>query len=33
MVDPDLGGERPTMFICGNDDASKAQIGEIVDQF
>ncbi len=26
MVDPQLPGGKPTMFICGNDDAAKGQV-------
>ena len=34
MVDPQLrGGVRPTMFICGNDDAAKKTVTGILDQF
>ena len=33
MVDPDFGGRRPTMFICGDDAGAKATAGEILDQF
>jgi predicted dinucleotide-binding enzyme len=33
MVDPDFGGTRPTMFICGNDPDAKAQVTEILDGF
>lgn len=33
MVDPDFGGQKPTMFICGNDDAAKAQTKEILTSF
>jgi len=33
MVDPDFGGQRPTMFICGNDEAAKGTAVEILDQF
>ena len=33
MVDPDFGGRRPTMFICGDDAAAKGTAGEILDQF
>jgi hypothetical protein len=27
------GGVRPTMFICGNDEAAKKTVGGILDQF
>jgi predicted dinucleotide-binding enzyme len=33
MVDPQFEGGKPTMFICGNDDAAKKTVTEILDQF
>src|SRR6267143_4608466 len=33
MVNPRLEGGRPTMFICGNDDAAKKTVNTILDQF
>ncbi len=33
MVNPDFGGIKPTMFICGNDAAAKKEVGKILDQF
>ncbi len=33
MVNPDFGGTRPTMFVCGNDAASKRTVAQILDQF
>ena len=33
MVDPDFGGVKPTMFICGNDTEAKAQVTAILDRF
>jgi predicted dinucleotide-binding enzyme len=33
MVNPDFNGQKPTMFICGDDDRSKAEVQAIVDQF
>ncbi len=33
MVNPDFGGVRPTMFICGNNDSAKKQVQAILDQF
>jgi 8-hydroxy-5-deazaflavin:NADPH oxidoreductase len=33
MVDPDFNGLKPTMFICGNNDNSKAEVKTILDQF
>lgn len=33
MVNPDFGGVKPTMFICGNDERAKKQTGEILTAF
>ncbi len=33
MIDPDFGGLRPTMFLCGNDDAAKREVTAILDRF
>ena len=33
MVNPSFPGGRPTMFICGNDAAGKAEVTRILDQF
>jgi predicted dinucleotide-binding enzyme len=33
MVDPEFEGGKPTMFICGNDDAAKKTVTTILDQF
>jgi len=33
MVNPKFGNAAPTMFICGNDDAAKAQVRQILDKF
>ena len=33
MVDPDFGGRRPTMFICGDDAAAKGTASGILDEF
>lgn len=33
MVNPDFGGLKPTMFICGNDEGAKAQVAAILDKF
>ena len=30
MVDPDFNGIKPTMFICGNNDAAKTEVKEIL---
>jgi predicted dinucleotide-binding enzyme len=32
MVDPDFGGVKPTMFICGNDAAAKRTVTGLLDQ-
>jgi predicted dinucleotide-binding enzyme len=33
MVDPQFPGGKPTMFICGNDDAAKQTVRGILDAF
>ena len=33
MVNPQLDSGRPTMFICGNDEAAKQTVRGILDQF
>lgn len=33
MVDPDFGGTKPTMFICGNDATAKAEATKILESF
>jgi predicted dinucleotide-binding enzyme len=33
MVNPQFKGGKPTMFICGNDEAAKKTVTEILDQF
>jgi len=33
MVNPQFDGGRPTMFICGNNEAAKKQVNQINDQF
>ncbi len=33
MVNPDFGGVKPTMFICGNDAGAKRQVTKILAQF
>jgi len=33
MVNPDFGGTRPTMFICGDDAAAKATVSALLDSF
>jgi predicted dinucleotide-binding enzyme len=31
MVNPDFGGERPSMFIAGDDAAAKGMVGELAE--
>jgi predicted dinucleotide-binding enzyme len=33
MVNPKFGDQRPTMFICGNDEEAKQKAGNILEQF
>jgi predicted dinucleotide-binding enzyme len=33
MVNPDFGGVKPTMFICGNDSGAKEQVKALLDTF
>lgn len=33
MVNPEFNGGKPTMFICGNDEAAKTVVSGILDQF
>ena len=33
MVNPEFEGGKPTMFICGNDEAAKKTVMGILDQF
>ena len=33
MVNPDFGGIKPSMFICGNDPEARKQVTAILDQF
>lgn len=33
MVKPDFGGQRPTMFICGDDEGAKKTVTEILGAF
>ena len=33
MVNPDFDGIKPTMFICGNSENAKKEVGKILDQF
>ena len=33
MVNPDFGGVKPTMFICGNDAEAKREVTAILERF
>lgn len=33
MYKPDFGGQKPTMFICGNDEDAKKSVTTILDAF
>lgn len=33
MLNPDFGGQKPTMFICGNNMTAKKQVTEIAEKF
>jgi predicted dinucleotide-binding enzyme len=33
MIDPDFGGQKPTMFICGDDAGAKGEVKAILDAF
>lgn len=33
MINPEFAGGRPTMFICGNNEAAKKQVAQINEQF
>jgi predicted dinucleotide-binding enzyme len=33
MVNPQFSGGKPTMFMCGNDEAAKKAVSGILDQF
>ncbi len=33
MINPDFGGEKPSMFICGNDQNAKDEVSLIIDLF
>lgn len=33
MVNPDFGGIKPTMFICGNNENAKKEVTEILTKF
>jgi predicted dinucleotide-binding enzyme len=33
MVDPKFPGGKPTMFVCGNDDAAKRKVAGLLEEF
>ena len=33
MVNPQLPGGKPTMFVCGDDDGAKRRVATVLDQF
>lgn len=33
MINPQLKGGPPTMFLCGNDDSAKKTVSDIIEQF
>jgi len=33
MVNPDFNGQKPTMFICGNDEQAKSEVNKILKLF
>ncbi len=33
MVNPSFDGQKPSMFICGNDDGAKQDVADILTQF
>ena len=33
MVNPNFGGVKPTMFICGNSDQAKKEVSAILEKF
>ncbi len=33
MVNPDFGGVKPTMFVCGNDAKAKGEVEEVLNKF
>jgi predicted dinucleotide-binding enzyme len=30
MIDPDFGGQKPSMFICGNDESARAEVARLL---
>jgi 8-hydroxy-5-deazaflavin:NADPH oxidoreductase len=33
MINPDFGGIKPTMFVCGDNDAAKKDVAAILERF
>ena len=33
MIEPEVGGQTPTMFICGNDEAARRDVAAILAKF
>ena len=33
MVNPDFGGQKPSMFICGDNEVAKAEVKAVLDLF
>ncbi len=33
MIDPDFGGQKPSMFICGNNDDARKAVTAMLEQF
>lgn len=33
MINPDFGDQKPSMFICGNDEEAKNEVKQILDKF
>ena len=33
MINPDFGGTKPTMFICGNNDNAKKETSKVLEKF
>ena len=33
MLNPNFGGPKPTMFMCGNDAGAKAEVQDILAKF
>ncbi|MDQ2646840.1 MAG: hypothetical protein M3020_23755 [Myxococcota bacterium] len=30
MIDPDFDGQKPSMFICGNDEGARAEVARLL---